>query len=72
MSDTIAHNSSTGIRTVLKHMSTVPIVGMGKRGRTLIGPWGCLNRKLPFKELTCELLALYRFSVVNAIGNAIV
>ena len=24
----------------LKHMPTVPIVGMGKEGRTLIGPWG--------------------------------
>ena len=35
----------------LKHMPTVPIVGMGKEGRTLIGPWGYLNRKLPFIEL---------------------
>ena len=52
-------------------MPTVPVVGMGKEERTLIGPWGCLDRKLPFIELLCELLDLGRFSVVNAIGNAI-
>ena len=55
----------------MKHMPTVPIVGVGKMGRTLIGLWVYLNRKLPFIELPRELLALCRFSVVNAIGNAI-
>ena len=55
----------------LKHMPTVPIVGMGKEGHTLICPWGYLNRKLPFMiELPGELLALCQFSVVNAIDNA--
>ena len=55
----------------LELMPTVPIVGVGKEGRTLIGPWGYLNRKLPFIELPWELLALCRFSVVNAIGNTV-
>ena len=32
-------------------MPTVPVVGVGKDGRTVIGPWGYLNRKLPFIEL---------------------
>ena len=53
----------------LKYVPTVPVVGVGKEGRTLIGPWGYLNRKLAFIELPSELLALCRFSVVNAIGN---
>ena len=35
----------------LKHIPTVPIVSMGKEGRTLIGPLGYLNRKLPFIAL---------------------
>ena len=35
----------------LKHVPTVPIVGVGKKGRTLIGPWAYLSRKLPFIEL---------------------
>ena len=35
----------------LKHMPTVPIVSMGKEGRTLIGPLGYLNRKTPFIAL---------------------
>ena len=55
----------------LKHMSTVPVVGMAKEGRRLIRPWGYLNGKLPFIELSLELPALCRISVVNAIGNAI-
>ena len=41
-----------GKLTSLKHMSTVPVVGVGKEGRALIGPWGYLNRKLPFIELS--------------------
>ena len=53
------------------YVPTVPIVGMGKDGRILAGPWGYLNRKLSFVELPWELLPLCRFSVVNAIGNAI-
>ena len=37
---------------ILKHMSTVPaVVGVGKEEHTLIGPWGYLNRQLPFIEL---------------------
>ena len=52
-------------------MPTVLIVGVGKEGRKLIGPWGYLNRKLPFIELPWELMAMCRLSVVNAIGNAI-
>ena len=55
----------------LKYVPTVLIVGVGKEGRTLIGPWGYLNGKLPFIELSLELPALCRISVVNAIGNAI-
>ena len=35
----------------LKFVPTVPVVAMEKEGRTLIGPWGYLNRKLPFVEL---------------------
>ena len=35
----------------LKYVPTVPIVGVGKGGPTSIGPWGYLNRKLPFIEL---------------------
>ena len=30
---------------------TVPVVCVGKEGRTLINLWGYLNRKLPFIEL---------------------
>ena len=41
-------------------MPTVPVVGVWKEGRTSIGPWGYLNRKLPFVELPRELLALRR------------
>ena len=33
---------------VFMHIPTVPVVGMGKEGGTVIGPWGYLNRKLPF------------------------
>ena len=33
------------------HMPIVPVVGVGKDGRTVVGPWGYLNRKLPFIEL---------------------
>ena len=33
------------------HMPTVPVMGVGKEGRTVIGPWGYLNKKLPFIEL---------------------
>lgn len=29
----------------------IPMVGTGKEGRTIIGSWGDLNRKLPFREL---------------------
>ena len=36
---------------VLKHMPIVRVVGVGKDGRIVIGPWGYLNRKLPFIEL---------------------
>ena len=35
----------------LKYVPTVPVVGVGKEGRTLVGPWGFLNRKLSFIEL---------------------
>ena len=35
----------------LKYVPTVAIAGMGKEGRTLIGPRGYLNRKLQFIEL---------------------
>ena len=35
----------------LKHMPTVPIVGVWDRWLTLVGPWVYLNRKLPFVEL---------------------
>ena len=55
----------------LEHMPTVSVVGVRKEGFKLNSPRGYLNRKLPFVELLCELLALYRFSVVNVIGNAI-
>ena len=41
-------------------MPTVPVVGVGKDGRKVIGPWGYLNRKLPFIELPLRLLALCR------------
>ena len=34
------------------HMPIVPVVGVGKDGRTVIGPWDCLNRKLSFIELS--------------------
>ena len=40
-----------GFFSSLKHMPTVPVVGVRKEGRTLIGPWGYLNRKLTFVEL---------------------
>ena len=41
-----------GYAPSLKYMPTVPVVvGVGKEGRTLIRPWGYLNRKLPFIEL---------------------
>ena len=33
------------------HMPIVPVAGVGKDGRTVIGPWDHLNRKLPFIEL---------------------
>ena len=55
----------------MKYVPTVPIVGVGKEGRTLIGPWGYLNRKLLFIELFLELLALCKVSVVNALVNVI-
>ena len=35
----------------LKHIPTVPEVGIGKEGRTLNGPLGYLKGKLPFVEL---------------------
>ena len=46
-----ATNLGLPTKPSLKYMPTVPIVGMGKEGRTLIGTWGYLNRKLPFIEL---------------------
>ena len=33
------------------YMPTVSVVVVGKDGRILVGPWGYLNRKLPFVEL---------------------
>ena len=52
---------------------TVPVVvGVGKEeGRTLIGPWGYLNRKLPLLSYLGNYWPCAGgFSVVNAIGNA--
>ena len=39
------------------HMPIVPVVGVGKDGRTVIGPWDYLNRKLPFIELPLRTAA---------------
>ena len=59
-------------RLLLINPYVVSVVGVRKEGLALTSPRGYLNRKLPFVELLWELLALYRFSVVNVIGNAIV
>ena len=32
-------------RLVFTHMPTVPVVGMGKEGRTIIDPWGSADRE---------------------------
>ena len=50
----IIHN----ILPFLKHMPTVPVVVVGKEGRTKIGPWSHLIRNIPFVELPWELLSL--------------
>ena len=42
---------TTVFESVARNVPTVPIVGVGKDGRTSIGPRGYLNRKLPFIEL---------------------
>ena len=42
---------NNAVSLVFTHMPTVPVVGVRKDGRTVIGPWGYLNRKLPFIEL---------------------
>ena len=48
----------TQYRLVFTHMPTAPVVGVGKDGRTVIGPWGYLNRKLPFIELPLRTVGL--------------
>ena len=44
-------SNTTVLMATSKHVPTVPVAGVGKEGHTLIGPWGYLNRKLPFMEL---------------------
>ena len=55
-------------------MPTVPVVGVGKDGRTVIGAWGYLNRKLSFIELPLRTVGPVPdgFSVVNAIGTQLI
>lgn len=47
------------------HAHTVTVVSVCKEGCTLIGPWGYLNRKLPFAELPREPLALFQWILSN-------
>ena len=43
---------TAGILSVFRHTPTVQVLSVGKEGCTIIGPWGYLNRKLPFIELS--------------------
>lgn len=40
--------------------TAILVVGVGKEGRSNVGSWGYLNRKLPFVELLREVLVLWR------------